>query len=240
MKQREDWKTYFLGVAAMISQRSTCLRRHYGAVIVDENNKIVSTGYNGAARGRDNCCDLGYCLREQMNVPHGERYELCEAIHGELNAIINGDPKEMKGSTLYIFGYDADDNIVDAAPCLMCQRAIANAQIKEVVYMTPEGPVTYFSDPNRINYYQVSLRLHNLISERFLSVSAKDETEAKEIVKKRIENHLPAITRYIQTELKQIHEDISDTEEFKIQITDVKKLSYEEYQNTLSWMIPVE
>src|SRR5271157_5682643 len=88
---RED---YFLEIAKVVASRSTCLRRRYGAVIV-KDNVIVSTGYNGAPRGSINCVDKGSCRRKELNVPAGERYELCEAVHAEQNALVNGAPERM-------------------------------------------------------------------------------------------------------------------------------------------------
>ena len=83
---RIDKTNYYLDIAETVLERSTCLRSRYGAIVV-HNDEIVSTGYNGAPRGRENCIDLGYCLREQMRIPHGERYELCRSVHAEINII---------------------------------------------------------------------------------------------------------------------------------------------------------
>ena len=98
---RIDKTNYYLDIAQTVSERSTCLRRHYGAIIV-QNDEIVSTGYNGAPRGRKNCIDLGYCTREAMNIPSGERYELCRSVHAEANAIISASRREVLGATLYM------------------------------------------------------------------------------------------------------------------------------------------
>ena len=84
-------ENYYLDIAATVLERSTCLRRVYGAIIVN-NDEIISTGYNGAPRGRINCTDLGYCAREVLKVPRGQRYELCRSVHAEANAIISGGP----------------------------------------------------------------------------------------------------------------------------------------------------
>ena len=101
--ERRDKINYYLDLAEVVSQRCTCLRRHYGAVIV-KNDQVVSTGYVGAPRGRRNCSDLGVCIREQMNIPRGERYELCRSIHAEDNAIISASREQMLGSALYLVG----------------------------------------------------------------------------------------------------------------------------------------
>lgn len=121
---------YYLNIAAAVAQRSTCLRRQYGAVIV-KDDQIVSTGYNGSARGEDNCCDVGYCWREEHNVPHGEQYEKCVAVHAEDNAICQAGRSAI-GATLYLAGFENNKRI-SAKPCVMCQRKIKNAGIAEVV-----------------------------------------------------------------------------------------------------------
>ena len=126
---RPSWDTYFLNIARVVSQRSTCIRRHYGAVIV-KDHVIISTGYNGACRGETNCSDAGRCVREELNIPKGERYELCVAVHAEQNAIINGDPVKMKGSPLII---------ALGEPCLLCRRMIKNARVERIVYVDKSG-----------------------------------------------------------------------------------------------------
>lgn len=126
---RISWDDYFFEIAGVVSKRATCLRRKYGAVIV-KNNKIVSTGYNGAPVGEPNCSDRGYCEREAQNIPSGERYELCRSVHAEANAIINGNPADMIGATIYISGTNVkDDSPASCKPCMMCARMIKNAKI---------------------------------------------------------------------------------------------------------------
>jgi dCMP deaminase len=137
---RPDWDTYFLEIAKVVSSRSTCMRRKYGAVIV-KDRVIISTGYNGAPRGETNCIDAGVCKRKSLNVPPGERYELCVAVHAEQNAIINGPPERMKGSTIYIAGFEEDNTVANGHPCLLCRRMIKNAQITEVVYLNKDGEI---------------------------------------------------------------------------------------------------
>ena len=131
---RRDKQNYYLDMAQVALERSTCLRRHFGAVIV-KNDVIISTGYNGAPRGRANCIDLNYCIRQQRNIPRGTQYELCRAIHAEANAIIAAPREEMIGSTLYLVGRDAQtgDIMKDADSCPMCKRQIINAGISQVV-----------------------------------------------------------------------------------------------------------
>lgn len=132
--KRRDKINYYLDIAESVSERGTCLRRNYGAIIVN-NDQIISTGYVGAPRGRQNCCDLGYCTREKLNVPRGERYELCRSVHAEQNAIIHASRENMFGSTLYLVGVEAKtgEYVENAMPCALCKRLIINAGIKTVI-----------------------------------------------------------------------------------------------------------
>ncbi len=131
---RRDKINYYLDLAETVSQRCTCLRRHYGAVIVKED-EVISTGYVGAPRGRQNCSDLGYCLRQKMGVPRGERYELCRSVHAEANAIISASRRDMLGATLYLVGKEVDTGnyIENAVCCSMCKRMVINAGIEKVI-----------------------------------------------------------------------------------------------------------
>lgn len=132
--ERRDKANYYLDLAEAVSQRCTCLRRHYGAIIV-KNDEVVSTGYVGAPRGRDNCTDLGYCLRAKLQIPRGERYELCRSIHAEANAIISAARVDMLGSTLYLVGKEVDTGtyVPKGMCCSMCKRMVINAGIKNVI-----------------------------------------------------------------------------------------------------------
>lgn len=131
--KRTDKINYYLDIAESVLERSTCIRRCFGAVIV-KNDEIISTGYNGSPRGRKNCSDLGYCMREKLNIPRGERYELCRSVHGEENAIISASRKDMIGSSLYLVGknFDNDEYVKDARPCAMCKRVIINSGIEKI------------------------------------------------------------------------------------------------------------
>lgn len=132
--ERRDKTNYYLDIAEAVSERSTCLRRKFGAIIV-KNDEIISTGYNGAPRGRKNCSDLDFCYRERMQVPRGQRYELCRSVHAEANAIISASRADLLGSTLYLACHDAKTDRLDGAvePCSMCKRLILNAGIAQVV-----------------------------------------------------------------------------------------------------------
>lgn len=125
---------YYLDIAQTVSERATCLRRRFGAIIV-KNDTIISTGYNGAPRGRMNCTDIESCIREQMNIPRGERYELCRSVHAEANAIIAAARENMLGSTLYMCCTDpkTGDIVGSICSCSMCKRLIINAGITEVI-----------------------------------------------------------------------------------------------------------
>ena len=132
--QRTDKNNYYLDIAETVLERGTCLRRNFGAIIV-KNDEIVSTGYTGAPRGRKNCIDLGICLREKMQIPRGERYELCRSVHAEANAIISASRDKMIGSTSYLAGREAEsgDLVNNMNSCSMCKRMIINAGIDRVV-----------------------------------------------------------------------------------------------------------
>lgn len=131
--ERKSKDAYYLNIALAVAERSTCLRRQYGAVIV-KDDEIISTGYNGSARGEANCSDVGVCWREENSIPHGEQYEKCLAVHAEQNAIISAERKDMIGATLYLVGIEdgvrmSPDKV---EPCLICRRMIQNAGIKRV------------------------------------------------------------------------------------------------------------
>ena len=126
--ERRDKTNYYLDIAETVLERGTCLRRHYGSIIV-KNDEIISTGYAGAPRGRKNCTELGYCFREKMNIPRGERYELCRSVHAEANAIISAARRDMVGGTIYLVGRNAQTGelLHDATSCAMHQRQLTEA-----------------------------------------------------------------------------------------------------------------
>lgn len=131
---RIDKENYYLDISEVVLERGTCLRRNFGAVIVN-NDQIVSSGYTGAPRGRKNCVDLKKCIREDLNVPRGERYELCRSVHAEANAIIHASREEMLNSKLYLVGKEAASGryVEGASPCSMCKRLIINSGIAYVI-----------------------------------------------------------------------------------------------------------
>lgn len=131
---RVDKINYYLDIAQTVAERGTCLRRNFGAIIV-KNDAIIATGYNGAPRGRRNCSDVGSCTRERLNIPRGQRYELCRSVHAEANCIISAPRTDMLGSTLFLAGLDAASGELssDIEPCSMCKRLIINAGIEQVI-----------------------------------------------------------------------------------------------------------
>ncbi len=122
--KRPNWDEYFMQMAELTAERSTCLRRQVGAVIVKDKH-IIATGYNGAPKGLPHCEELGGCLREKLGVPSGERHELCRALHAEQNAIIQAATlaQSIEGATIY----------VTHQPCIICAKMIINAGIQRVV-----------------------------------------------------------------------------------------------------------
>lgn len=139
---------YYLSIAQAVALKSTCRRRHYGAVIV-KNDEILSTGYNGSPRDCVNCTDMGICMRDVANVEKGKGYNLCLSVHAEMNAIISAARRDMIGSTLYIVGIEIDGRYANPSPCLLCHRLIINAGISRVVGLqrrnddipNPNGPI---------------------------------------------------------------------------------------------------
>jgi dCMP deaminase len=130
---RRDKVNYYLDLAETVSQRSTCFRKRYGAVLV-KNDEVISTGYVGAPRGRKNCTDMGVCIREKLNIPRGERYELCRSVHAEANAIISASRDKMLGSSLYLAGIEIStgEYVKNTTCCSMCKRLVINAGIEKV------------------------------------------------------------------------------------------------------------
>ncbi|MEM2877980.1 MAG: dCMP deaminase family protein [Candidatus Hadarchaeales archaeon] len=136
---------YYLSIAKAVCQRSPCIRRQFGAIVV-RDDVVVSTGYNGPARGVVNCMEVG-CLKNELNLPHYSGYESCDAVHGEENCIINAarHGASVLGGTLYLYGQEfGDARPIEGKPCDRCKRAIINAGIKEVVTMKPDGRIVRF------------------------------------------------------------------------------------------------
>lgn len=144
--ERRDKINYYLDLADVVSKRGTCLRRQFGAVIV-KNDEVISTGYVGAPRGRKNCTDLGFCIRQQMNIPKGERYELCRSVHAEANAIISAERNKMIGAVLYLSGRETATGELskNSCCCAMCKRLVINAGIETVYVRETENEYHTYS-----------------------------------------------------------------------------------------------
>lgn len=137
--ERVTKDNYYLDIAETVAERSTCLRRRFGAIIV-KNDVIISTGYNGAPRGRKNCTDTGTCIRDKLGIPRGERYELCRSVHAEANAIIAAPREQMLGATLYMVCISPETGNLypGTSSCMMCKRLVINAGISKVVIRDSE------------------------------------------------------------------------------------------------------
>ncbi|MDL2287521.1 cytidine deaminase [Eubacteriales bacterium OttesenSCG-928-G02] len=136
---------YYLDIAQTISKRGTCIRKKYGSIIV-KNDSIISTGYAGAPRGRKNCCDMQKCMREELNIPRGERYELCRSVHSEMNAIIAAPRETMLGADLFLVCTEPKTGAIvgGTCSCQMCKRVIINAGISRVFVRETEDTYTVY------------------------------------------------------------------------------------------------
>ncbi|MFR2793561.1 MAG: deoxycytidylate deaminase [Eisenbergiella sp.] len=133
----------YLNCAEVFAYRSTCLKRKYGAVIV-KDDVVISTGYNGAPRGFDNCCDLGKCPRIEQDMHQGDGYGICRAVHAEANALLNCSRQQTIGADLYLTGVNPSDNTIHKAkPCPLCARTIIQAGINNVYLRVGEGAENY-------------------------------------------------------------------------------------------------
>lgn len=143
---------YYLDVAETVIKRGTCIRRNFGAIIV-KNDQIIATGFTGAPRGRKNCCDLNKCIRQEMKIPRGERYELCRSVHAEQNAIISASRIDMIDSTLYLVGKNFEDEtyVSNSNPCALCKRMIINAGIKDIYIRDDKDNYRYILVNDYIN-----------------------------------------------------------------------------------------
>ena len=139
-QKRINKDQYYINIASDLYQRSTCLRRKFGALIV-KNDEIIATGYNGAPRKTLSSLDYGWCWREKHDIPHGKNYELCRSVHAEMNAIIQAPRRDMIGGTMYIVGENADKTNCEAFPCVVCIRLIINAGIERLVYRAKDGSI---------------------------------------------------------------------------------------------------
>jgi dCMP deaminase len=143
---RKSKDEYYLGIAKEVPTRGTCLRRIIGAIIV-KDDQIISTGYVGAPRETKDCPTHGFCMRDKMNIPRGQRYELCRSVHAEQNAIINAGRAGVSflGGDIYIWGSDPDGRLIDAFPCFICKKMIINAGLNRIICSIQDGGIKIFT-----------------------------------------------------------------------------------------------
>ena len=153
--KRPSKQRHYLNIAREVAQRSTCFRVKIGAIIV-RDDAIVSTGYVGAPRGTKDCFERGECLRDKLNIPHGQRYELCRSVHAEQNAIINAARTGVSilGGDMYIWGEDKEGKIINAFPCFICKKMIINAGIDKVYCSRQNGSYAVFSVKDWVKEWQ--------------------------------------------------------------------------------------
>ena len=154
--KRQSKHEYYLGIAKEVAHRSTCYRRSLGAIII-RDDQIISTGYVGAPRKTKDSFEHGNCLRDKLNIPHGQRYELCRSVHAEQNAIINAARAgvSLLGGDMYIYGSKyGEKKPINAFPCFMCKKMIINAGLKRVICSTADGKMKIFSIEDWIKDWQ--------------------------------------------------------------------------------------
>ena len=156
MKKRISKDEYYLNIAKEVARRSTCFRRSIGALII-RDDQIISTGYVGAPRKTKDSLEHGFCLRDKLNIPHGQRYELCRSVHAEQNAIINAARAgvSLLGGDIYIYGSrPGKEEPIDAYPCFICKKMIINAGLNRVICSTAEGKMKIFLVSDWVNDWQ--------------------------------------------------------------------------------------
>ena len=152
---RMSKEQYYLNIAKQVAQRSTCFRIKFGAIIV-RDDQIIATGYAGAPRKTKDCFERGNCLRNKLNIPHGERYELCRSVHAEQNAIINSARAgvSLLGGDMFIFGEDPQGKVIDALPCFICKKMLINAGLNQVICSTKDGNFRIFKVQDWVKDWQ--------------------------------------------------------------------------------------
>jgi len=155
MNYRPSKERYYLDIARQVAQRSTCRRRKFGSVIV-RDDQIVATGYVGAPRKTKDCFKRGECLREKLNIPHGQNYELCRSVHSEMNAIINAARAGVSilGGDIYIWGSDEKGNPINTFPCFLCKKMIINAGLKRVICSQENGDYKIYNVSDWVKEWQ--------------------------------------------------------------------------------------
>lgn len=146
MENRPSKEEYYIGIAKEVAERGTCLRRNIGALIV-RDDQIIATGYVGAPRKTRDCPGHNFCMRNKLNIPSGQRYELCRSVHAEMNAIINAARAgvNLLGGDMYVWGSNPDGSLMNAFPCFICKKMIVNAGIVNVFCSIEDGTIKVFS-----------------------------------------------------------------------------------------------
>ena len=146
---------YYLNIAKEVAQRSTCYRVRIGAIIV-KDDVIIATGYVGAPRKTKDCFERGNCLRDELHIPHGQRYELCRSVHAEQNAIINAarSGTSLLNGDMYIYGEKPNGELIDAFPCFICKKMIINAGLKKVICNKSNGRYKVFKVDDWVRDWQ--------------------------------------------------------------------------------------
>ncbi len=155
MKKRPPKDKYYLNIAKEIAQRSTCFRMKFGAIIV-KDDAIVATGYVGAPRKTRDCFERGVCLRDEMKIPHGQRYELCRSVHSEQNCLINAARSGVSvlGGDMFIYCENIQGKVADAFPCFICKKMLINAGLNRVVCSTNDGEYRIFNVQDWVKDWQ--------------------------------------------------------------------------------------
>lgn len=146
---------YYMGIAREVAKRSTCFRLRGGTIIV-RDDQIIATGYIGAPRKTKDCLERGYCLRDELKIPHGQQYEMCRSIHTEANAIINAARSGVSvlGATMYVYEENGEREKVDSLPCYICKKMVINAGIARSVCSMKDGEIASFSVEDWINEWK--------------------------------------------------------------------------------------
>jgi len=158
MSQKLSKEEYYMNIAREVSRKSTCFRRTIGAIII-RDDQIISTGYAGAPRKTKDSLEHGYCLRDKLKIPHGQRYELCRSVHAEQNAIINAARAgvSLLGGDMYLYASKPGiDGPLDAFPCFICKKMLINAGLKRVICSTEEGKISIFHVTDWIEEWQMN------------------------------------------------------------------------------------
>ncbi|MDD1653356.1 MAG: deaminase [Methanomicrobiales archaeon] len=152
---RTNRHQYFLDLAHRCAHQGTCLRRNFGAIIVDEFNTIVSTGYTGAPRKQLDCTEIKRCWRLEHQIPSGSHYEKCRSVHAEMNALLQAG-KHARNCTLYLAGYEVEnEKTTDIWPCFLCSKMIVNAGIRTIIMRTGDGQ---YREMDPVHLYQMRSR----------------------------------------------------------------------------------